>query len=233
MNHSSAFWWKIGYIVAIALLIWPLNWLSQPRKHGNPTGGKLAQLRSNYDSVEANLGEIDVSAETVKLATLGLRGVAVQILWNKANDYKMNEDWASFGAVLTQIAYLQPHFYSASGIFRPTTSPTTPRSSSTTTIVRYYWVMEGIKFLKQGQAKNVNEPRITGRIGWFIGHKIGKADEHRQYRRLVQGRRRFPRPRRSEPPPLGARQLASEQVVLQEGRGPSACPSALRCAPRR
>ena len=170
--------------MAIFVLVVPLHFLSAPAT-SHSEGGLLAQLRSKYDLSEANLGEVDVSAETMKLATLGLRGVAVDILWNKAADYKMKEDWAGFGAVLTQIAYLQPHFYSVWD-FQAHNLTYNTSVEFDDYHARFYWVMEGIKFLKQGQRENRHEPRITGRIGWFIGQKIGKADEHRQYRRLFK-----------------------------------------------
>lgn len=183
--QQKAFWWKVGYIVAIAVLLVPLHWLSEPATRRNPDGGWLATLRNRYELSESNLGEIDVSAETVKLATLGLRGVAVDILWNKAADYKMKEDWGSFGAVLTQIAYLQPHFFNVWDFqAHNLTYNTSVEFDDYNT--RFYWVMEGIKFLKLGRKENRHEPRITGRIGWFVGQKIGKADEHRQYRRLFK-----------------------------------------------
>src|ERR1700676_1430512 len=158
----------------------PLSWLSQPSVRLSATGkdtdfsrgGKLAQLRTDYNLTENNLGEIDASAETVKLATLGLRGVAVQILWQKANDCKMLEDWSGFGAALTQIAYLQPHFFMVWDFQAHNLSYNTSVEFDDYHD-RYYWVIQGIKFLKQGQIQNKNEPRLTARIGWFLGHKIG------------------------------------------------------------
>src|SRR5436305_8662156 len=110
MNERRTFWWKVGYIVAIVVLIVPLHMLSLPATRDS-TGGILAKIRNEYELAEANLGEIDASAETIKLATLGLRGVAVNILWEKANYYKKVEDWTGFGTVLEQIAKLQPHFF--------------------------------------------------------------------------------------------------------------------------
>lgn len=183
-SQQKAFWWKVGYIVAIAVLLIPLHYLSQPAT-SHSAGGLLAQLRKKYDLSEANLGEVDVSAETVKLATLGLRGIAVDILWNKAAQYKEEEDWDSFGAALTQIAYLQPHFYNVWD-FQAHNLTYNTSVEFDDYHARFFWVMEGIKFLKLGQRENRHEPRITGRIGWFIGHKIGKSDEHRQYRRLFK-----------------------------------------------
>ena len=110
--NTSAFWWKVGYIVAIAVLIFPLQWLSQPAQSAAmPRGGKLGPAaRASTICREANLGEIDARPKRSSWPRSGLRGVAVQILWDKANYYKMIEDWSGFGAVLTQIANLQPHF---------------------------------------------------------------------------------------------------------------------------
>jgi hypothetical protein len=191
MNERRTFWWKVGYIVAIAILIVPLHMLSLPATTSSP-GGKLAEIRREYGLAEANLGEIDASAETIKLATLGLRGVAVNILWEKANYYKKIEDWTSFGTALEQISKLQPHFftvwdYQAHNLTYNTSVEFDDYND------RYDWVIKGINFLKEGKEKNTNdrdprftESRITARIGWFISNKIGKADEHRQYRRLFK-----------------------------------------------
>jgi len=51
---------------------------------------------------------------------------------------------------------------------------------------RYAWVMKGIEFLRQGISYNTREPRLLGRMGWFLGNKIGRADERVQYRRLFK-----------------------------------------------
>ncbi len=189
MNERRTFWRKVIYIVAIAILVVPLHLLSLPATLES-RGGYLAQLRTDYGLAEANLGEIDASAETVKLATLGLRGVAVEILWEKANYYKKIEDWTNFGAVLTQITYLQPHFikvwdFQAHNLTYNTSVEFDDYHD------RYFWVKEGIKFLRKGKYLNTNpsdarftESNLTKDLGWFISNKIGKADEHRQYRRL-------------------------------------------------
>ena len=196
MNERRTFWWKVGYIVAIVILIVPLHMLSLPATRDS-TGGILAKIRTENGLAEANLGEIDASAETIKLATLGLRGVAVNILWEKANYYKKIEDWTGFGTVLEQIAKLQPHFftvwdYQAHNLTYNTSVEFDDYND------RYDWVIKGINFLKEGKRLNTNdrdprftESRLTKSIGWFISNKIGKADEHRQYRRLFKEDDRF------------------------------------------
>src|SRR5687768_7821892 len=110
MSERKAFYRKIAYAVAIAVLLFPLYVLSSPSTAKNPQGGKLAKLRDKYKLSQTDLGEIDPANETIKLATLGLRGVAVNLLWSKANEYKKKEDWTNLMAVLEQLSKLQPNF---------------------------------------------------------------------------------------------------------------------------
>ncbi len=98
MNPRSSFRRKIFYLIAIAVLLMPLFWLSQPATNAAKTmqgspGGKLAQLRDRYHLSQAELGQIDPTSVTIKLATLGMRGIAANILWEKADDYQMKKDW--------------------------------------------------------------------------------------------------------------------------------------------
>ena len=116
----------------IAALLLPLSWLSQPATTESD-GGILAQVREENHLSQADLGEIDPTSETIKLATLGMRGVAANILWEKANEYKREEDWTNLSATLEQIDQACSPISSPSGPIKAGTSPTTSRSSSTTT----------------------------------------------------------------------------------------------------
>ena len=130
-------------------------------------------------------GEVDPASETIKLATLGLRGVAVNLLWEKANYYKKVEDWTNLTATLEQLAKLQPNFitfwkfqawnltYNVSVEFDDYND-------------RYYYVRRGIEFLKEGEKYNTDNPVLLWDLGWFVGQKIGRADEYVQYRRLFK-----------------------------------------------
>ncbi len=184
MSERRSFYRKVAYGVAIAVLLFPLALLSSPASL-NDEGGKLARLRNDpeHPLSQASLGEIDPASETMKLATLGLRGVAVNLLWEKANYYKMTEDWTNLTATLEQLAKLQPNFitfwkfqawnltYNVSVEFDDFRD-------------RYSFVRRGIQFLKQGAQYNRDNPHLLWDLGWFIGQKIGRADEHVQYRRL-------------------------------------------------
>jgi hypothetical protein len=184
MNERTSFYHKLAYLGIIVVLAFPIVWLSVPSTT-TKAGGKLAQLRKEYKLSQVNLGEVDPASETIKLATLGLRGVAVNLLWEQANYYKKTEDWTSLTATLEQLAKLQPNFitfwkfqawnltYNVSVEFDDFKD-------------RYYYVRRGIEFLQEGERYNAGNPQLLWDLGWFIGQKIGRADEYVQYRRLFK-----------------------------------------------
>jgi hypothetical protein len=184
MSDRTSFYRKIGYAALIVALCFVLGWLSAPATTTR-AGGRLAQLRNEYKLSQADIGAIDPASETIKLATLGLRGVAVNLLWEKANHYKKVEDWTSLTATLEQLAKLQPNFitfwkfqawnlsYNVSVEFDDYKD-------------RYDYVRRGIEFLQEGERYNEDNPVLLWDLGWFIGQKIGRADEYEQYRRLFK-----------------------------------------------
>ena len=171
-------------LVVIAALLVPISALSQPADSSSP-GGHLARLRAAFGLSQANLGEIDPASETMRLATLGLKNIAVTLLWDRANHYKKVEDWTNLSAALEQMTKLQPNFYSVWD-FQAHNLSYNISVEFDDYHDRYAWVMKGIEFLRQGIALNLREPRLLGRMGWFIGQKIGRSDEKKQYRRLFK-----------------------------------------------
>jgi hypothetical protein len=185
MNQRQRFIRKIAYACAIAALLLPLSWLSQPATQDGSKGGLLSRMRQEYSLSQADLGEIDPASETIKLATLGMRGVAANILWEKAHEYHKEEDWAGLSATLEQIARLQPNFVSV-WVFQGWNLSYNISVEFDDYHDRYHWVIRGINFLKEGTQYNRDEPRLLTDIGWTIAHKIGRADEHVQFRRLFR-----------------------------------------------
>ena len=184
MNQRGSFYRKIAYLIVIAVLLLPISRLGAPSTLRDE-GGTLAQLRAKYDLGQADLGEIDPASETIRFATLGMRGIAVSLLWNKANQYKKTEDWTNFRATLRQLAKLQPYFIS---FWRYQAWNLTYNVSVELDAVqdRYHYVIKGIEFLKEGTRYNRDNPTLLAELGWFTGNKIGRADEHVQYRRLFK-----------------------------------------------
>jgi hypothetical protein len=184
VNQRRSLYRKVVYLCAIAALLIPLSFLSQPATTQS-SGGKLAKLRGEYELSQANLGDIDPASETIKLATLGMRGVAANILWEKANDCKKREDWTGLSATLQQITRLQPNFVSV-WRFQAWNLSYNVAVEFDDYHDRYYWLMKGVDFLKEGISYNAREPILLWDIGWFISQKIGRADDHKQYRQLFK-----------------------------------------------
>lgn len=171
-------------LVAIAVLLVPLSALSQPSDSVS-SGGILAKLRNRFGLSQANLGEVDPTSETMRFATLGLKNIAVTLLWDRANHYKKVEDWTSLSATLEQMTKLQPNFYSVWD-FQAHNLSYNISVEFDDYRDRYAWVMKGIEFLRQGISFNLREPRLLGRMGWFIGQKVGRADEKQQFRKMFK-----------------------------------------------
>ena len=186
MRSRRSFYRKIFYLLGIGILVLPLSCLTQPGTSGvKGSGGLLTQMREQHELSEAELGEIDPTSETIKLATFGLRGVAANVLWGKANRYDMKKDWTNLSATLQQIAKLEPHFI-AVWRFQAWRVSYNISAQFDDFRGRYRWVIKGIDFLEEGIRYNEREPVLHWDVGWFTGQKIGRADEHVQFRRLFK-----------------------------------------------
>jgi hypothetical protein len=184
MNPRAPLFRKVAYLSALLLLAIPIIYLGAPSTKVE-AGGKLAQLRTENRLGQADIGAIDPASETIRLATLGLRGVAVTMLWSKANELKKTEDWTGFQAALEQLARLQPYFikvweYQAWNLsYNVSVEVDNVRD-------RFYYVKQGIQYLKEGIGYNRDNPTLLDDLGWFTGNKVGRADEHAIYRQLFK-----------------------------------------------
>ena len=201
MNPRTAFVRKIVYLLMIGVLLGLLYWLGHPSTAETP-GGVLARKRVEYKISQTQLGQIDPTSETIKLATFGLRGVAALVLWEKANDYKTNDDWTNFASTLYQIIKVQPHFVFV-WIHQAWNMSYNTSVEFDDYRERYRWVIKGINYLIKGIEYNQAEPRLQWETGWTIGQKIGRSDEHRYYRRLFKADDEFHEAHGS--PPLARR----------------------------
>jgi hypothetical protein len=111
--------------------------------------------------------------------------VAANLLWSKAIDFQKKEDWTNLSATLEQIAKLEPHFI---GVWRFQGWNLSYNVSVEWDDYRqrYFWVLRGVKFLREGMQYNEEQPILPWDVGWVIGHKMGTADEKKQYRVLFR-----------------------------------------------
>lgn len=184
MTRSSGFRNKLIYLAVLIAMLIPLYLLGQPAGGGTgDAGGQLTQMRSKYNIAESELGDINPASETMKLASLGLRGVAATLLWNKAQDYKVHHEWDRLKATLNNIALLQPH-YEGVWEFQAHNLSYNVSSEFDDYRQRYAMVREGIQYLTRGVEQNRTAQKLVWHTGWFYGQKIGMSDEKRQFRRL-------------------------------------------------
>ncbi len=198
MIRNANFRRKVIYMSAIAALLFPLYQVGAPSSmQENQTqegrmqefeiagGGVLAQMRQEHGLAASSLGDIDPASETMKLATLGMRGVATCILAQRVNYFFKVEDWDNVKVTLNQAAKLQPHvisFWEFQGwnvAFNISVQFDDYRDRS-------HWIKKGIDFLIEGSQYNRQEPRLLSRVAWFFEQKIGRSDEKRQFRRLFR-----------------------------------------------
>ncbi|MEE2934648.1 MAG: IRE (iron responsive element) [Planctomycetota bacterium] len=183
MNRTSILGRKIIYLLVLLAMLFPLYLLGQPAGGKNNLGGRLSEMRHQYNIAESDLGEISPASETMKLASLGLRGVAATLLWNRAHRYRVEHEWDRLKATLNNIALLQPHFdkvweHQAHNLaYNVSTEFDDYRQ-------RYEMVREGTEFLTRGVRQNTNAPRLVWYTGWFYGAKLGMSDEKTQFRKL-------------------------------------------------
>lgn len=196
MRRNRSFIRKVVYIAIIALLLIPLSFLSQPATSSGSSasesgedlgssGGKLARLRHEHHLSQANLGEIDPASETMKLATLGMKGVAANLLWHQANEYKKKKKWDRLAVTVKQITKLQPNFETI-WEFQAHNLAYNVSVQFDNYEHRYHWVKKGLDFLMEGTKYNSTSHRLFWYTGWIVGQKIGRSDEFKQFRAMFK-----------------------------------------------
>ncbi|MEM1061340.1 MAG: hypothetical protein AAF532_15570 [Planctomycetota bacterium] len=189
MNTLTPTQRKWVYLAAIVVLLFPVIYLGRPASLDDAGatvgGGKLADLRKDYDLGETSLGDVDPSSSTMNLVLLGFRGIAASQLWVDAIDGAQTKDWGKLKDAVQSIIMLQPHYVKV-WRFQGWNLAYNVSSAWDNVDDRYYWVKDGAKFLKQGQSRNERVPDLAHDTGNVIGQKIGRADEWRFYRNFFK-----------------------------------------------
>ena len=204
----NSLWRKVIYCVAIAGLLYPLFLIGQKE-----SGGKLGELRNKYRLSTADLGKIDPAGESMKLASLGLRGVATTMLWERAQEFKKKDNFDALSETCKQITRLQPNFLKV-WEFQAHNLAYNVSVEFDDYRHRYSWVRKGIEFLMEGTEYNRSEPRLLYFVGWYVGQKIGRADERVQFRRMFRTDEEF----------HASMEPHVEKIGLPESLGPDSYP---------
>ena len=190
MKQTSPFVRKIIYIAVIGGLLIPLSFIARPEVTGangevTDPGGTLSQMRREEKLAQASISEIDPTSEAMKLASMGLRGVAVNVLWMQALEHQKNEDYDKLAQTLQTLTKVQPNFVKV-WEFQGHNLAFNVSMEFDDYEYRYDWVKKGLKFLKSGIAYNQDDHRMMDNMGFFTGTKFGKSDEKLPFRRIFR-----------------------------------------------
>jgi hypothetical protein len=190
VNNMNPFIRKIIYIACIGGLLIPLSMVSRPETRDGDgeiqdAGGILSAMRDKNDLSQAKMSDIDPASETMKLASLGLRGVAVNMLWMQAIEHKKKERYNELDSTLQALTKIQPNFvkvweYQAHNLAYNVSMEFDDYE------YRYEWVKKGLAFLKRGIPFNKRDHRVPSKLGFFTGNKFGKSDEKVSFRRMFR-----------------------------------------------
>jgi hypothetical protein len=184
MNGLTAKQRKVIYLAGIIVLLVPIILLGRPGT-SKSSGGKLAQLRKEYDLGETTLGNVDPMSATMNLVLLGMRGVAASTLWMQYDEQMSTKNWAEMRATTQSIIKLQPHIMKVWG-FHGWNLAYNVSAEWDAVEDRFYWVKEGGKFVIEGTERNQRYPELYWDVGRILGQKIGRADEWEYYRHFFK-----------------------------------------------
>ena len=189
-KSNNSFVRKIIYIAIIGGLLIPISFISRPEvtdENGQVVdpGGRLSQMRRTNKLAQASISEIDPTSEAMKLASMGLRGVAVNVLWMQALEHQKNEDYDKLAQTLQTLTKVQPNFVKV-WEYQGHNLAFNVSMEFDDYEYRYEWVKKGLNFLKSGIAYNINDHRMTDNMGFFTGIKFGKSDEKLPFRRIFR-----------------------------------------------
>ena len=188
--NNRAFTRKIIYITLIAGLLIPLSYVARPASVEPKSGGHIANLRDEFRLSQGQMTEVDPASETMKLASLGMRGVAVNLLWMQATEYKKKKNWDGVESTLNALVKIQPNFIKVWEFQAHNMSYNISREFDDYEF-RYRWVKKGISFLTKGLKPNFRDHRMTDNLGQFTGSKLGVSDEKKQFRRIFRNDSEF------------------------------------------
>ena len=146
----------------------------------------LDRVKDEKDLGEATLGQVDTGSFMLKLALLGgARGVAANVLWTRAIDLQKVQEWDRLKQTVDLITKLQPHFL-AVWTFQSWNLAYNVSVEWDAPEDKYYWIKQGIKFVKDGVDKNRKSPDLIWDTASYYYHKLGFADEAVILRRLFR-----------------------------------------------
>ncbi len=143
----------------------------------------LLQQAINYSRVTEDLveGLVIMPGEFVTNFVIGgFRGIAVDIIWIKIDDMWHHGKWFEVLPLLRAVTWLQPHFLEAweLGAWHMAYNLYVYAEGVPD---REKYIYEGIRFIKEGLARNRNVYDLWFNLGWIYYHKLKDYDKGIRY----------------------------------------------------
>ena len=149
------------------------------------------QAAINYSRVTEDLVEqlVIMPGEFVTTFVIGgFRGIAADILWVRIDEMWHHGKWFEIIPLLRAITWMQPHFIEAwelGGWHLAYNLYAYAEGMAG----REIYIEQGIRFLKEGLAKNRNIYDLWFNLGWVYYHKLKDYDESVKYFRSATRRK--------------------------------------------
>lgn len=166
---------KMTYVIGIVVLFTLLI----------PLGGWLDRTAAANRLAQRSLGKINPVSGVANLVLVGFRGVAVTFLWQEAIELKRQERWFEIRPVLESITLLQPHFVEP-WTFQAWNMAYNIAAEWEAVADKYYWMREGIDFMKNAVAQNNDVSDMEWYVGWLYYNRFGMSDEKMYLRDLFR-----------------------------------------------
>lgn len=145
----------------------------------------LEAQSTRYRLSEKSLGNVDPVSGTAQLVFTGFRGVAVTFLWHEAIELKRKQRWFEIRPVLESITLLQPHFVNP-WTFQAWNMSYNIAAEWESVDDKYYWIREGIEFMKNATRLNKDMCDLEWYVGWLYYNRFGMSDEKMFLRELYR-----------------------------------------------
>ncbi len=149
----------------------------------------VIQASINYSSVIEDIQEsmVIMPGEFVTNFVIGgFRGIAVDLMWLEIDEFWHDGKWFNIIPLIRAITWMQPHFLEAweLGAWHLAYNCYAYADSAGDPDKEKY-IDEGIRFLKQGVARNRDVYDLWFNLGWIYYHKLESYDEGVRYFRMA------------------------------------------------
>lgn len=142
--------------------------------------------RDALDLREVEQGEdTEILSSFVRLSLTGSRGVAITMLWMKAQEYQKRNEFHKFEQFANAITSLLPNF-TTPWLFQSWNISYNVSVETDRLTDMYYYIARGIELLAKGERLNRNSPDMRYNIAFYYQNKFSVSDKVTTLRSMMQ-----------------------------------------------